>query len=277
MIGILTDSNSMLPEALVARLGVSLVPMIITVDDRSMTEDHSIDLDDFYRRLRDGATITTAAPSPGAIAEAYRNLINGGATEIVSVHVGAAYSATVDAARLAARDVDVPVHVVDSGTASFGLGCCVWAAAEARTGHGDATDVSTAAKAAPTGIISVFTVGEPARARAGGRIDVETPAVGVPVIAIRGTEVDDVGVTIDTGEAVSQMTDYLAGRVRGRVRIGVGDTGNTEAADALAGALTDALGSAATLDELVRYRVGPTIAAHTGAGTFGAVAWVLDR
>lgn len=40
-------------------------------------------------------------------------------------------SGTLNSARLAAQMVDVPVRMVDSGTASFGISCCAWAAADA--------------------------------------------------------------------------------------------------------------------------------------------------
>jgi len=273
VIGLVTDSNAMLPASLAARLGVRVVPLIVTVADKTMVENSSIDLGAFYRQLRAGTTVTTAAPAPGEIAAIYRDLVSQGATEIVSVHVGAGYSATVNAAHVAARLVAVPVHIVDSGIASFALGCCVWAAAEAQARDGDATQISTAAKAAPAGIVSAFTVGEPDRARSGGRLDVRTPETGVPVVAIEGTDLETLGSAPHTAAAVDQITEYLGTHLTGPVRIGVGDADNPEAADALAGAL----GEIDQLDELVRYRVGPTVAAHTGAGTFGAVAWMLDR
>jgi hypothetical protein len=94
-------------------------------------------------------------------------LAGAGATEIVSVHVGSAYSGTVNAAQVGARLAPVPVHIVDSESASFALGCCVWAAADATT--------------------SVFTVGEIERARAGKRIQVDAACDGVPVVAMTPT------------------------------------------------------------------------------------------
>lgn len=273
MIGLVTDSNSMLPSDLAARLDVPMVPLSVTVSDDTMAEDGTIDLAHFYRKLRSGATVTTAAPAPGQIAAAYEVLVSAGATEIVSVHVGAGYSATVSAAHVASRLVGVPVHIVDSGTASFALACCVWAAAEVRARNGDATEMFTAAKSALNEIVSAFTVGEPERARAGGRLDVATPDVGVPVLAIQGADVTRLGDATCTLDAIEQITSYFRAHLTGPVRIGVGDADNADGADALADALSDL----DQLDELVRYRVGPTVAAHTGAGTFGAVAWMLDR
>lgn len=272
MIGLVTDSNAMLPESLVARLGVRVVPLTVTVDGSSACEDATLDLASFYRQLRDGATITTAAPSPGELVAAYRELLAAGAAEIVSVHVGSAFSGTVNTAHLASRTVAIPVHVVDSGTASFALGCSVWAAADALACGEDAAAAAAAAQAVPATTMSVFTVGEPDRARAGGRLQVCAPRVGVPVVAMSTAGTVPIGAATDVLDAVDQMTRYLERCLTRPVRVGVGDADHPDAADALA----DALGALGLVRELVRYRVGPTVAAHTGAGTFGAVAWELD-
>ena len=273
MIGLVTDSNAMLPTSLVARLGAYVVPLTVTVDGVSMREDDTLDFAAFYARLRDGAAITTAAPSPGEFVAGYQELAAAGATEIVSVHVGHAFSGTINAAHIAATMSVVPVHIVDSGVASFALGCAVWAAADTLAVGGNATAAVLAAESVAANTTSVFTVGEPDRARTGGRLPVGPSATGIPVLAMSGAESEILGTAMSTRDAVGKMVNYLAKHVTRPVRIGVGDADHPEAGDALAAAL-------ASLDqvrEIIPYRVGPTVAAHTGAGTFGAVVWELDQ
>lgn len=272
MIALVTDSNAMLPAELAARLGVRIVPLTVVVDGVSLVEDETLDLPGFYAALRRGAGVTTSAPSPGLLAETYVALAGAGATEIVSVHVGSTYSGTVNAAQVAARLAPVPVHIVDSGTASFALGCCVWSAADdLARGGGDAASATAAAKAVTDATTSVFTLGEIERARAGGRIQVEAADDGVPVVAMTLTGIETIGSATDIETAVQQMTRFLDQHLAGPVRVGIGDADEPDAANALA----EALSGLDPVDELVRYRCGPTVAAHTGAGTFGAVAWEL--
>ncbi len=271
MIALATDSNAMLPAELTARLGARIVPLSVVVDGVSLVEDETLDLPRFYSALRRGAVVTTSAPSPGLLAETYAELAGAGATEIVSVHVGSAYSGTVGAAQVAARLAPVPVHIVDSGTASFALGCCVWAAADALAHGGDSASAVAAAKTVTDTTTSVFTVGEIERARAGGRIQVEAARDGVPVVAMTPTGIATIGSATDVETAVEQMTRFLEQHLVGQLRVGIGDADDLDAANALA----DALGSLPQVRELVRYRCGPTVAAHTGAGTFGAVVWEL--
>ncbi|MEA2704877.1 MAG: hypothetical protein QOD63_2822 [Actinomycetota bacterium] len=52
-----------------------------------------------------------------------------------------------------------------------------------------------------------------------------------------------------------------------RVGVGVADAGTEPLAEALASRLQDA----AEVSELVRYRIGPSVGAHTGPGTVGTM------
>lgn len=261
---IVTDSNAMLPPELLARFAILEVPLTIVVDGDAGPE-HEIDRPAFYDQLRRGTAISTSAPSPGEVLAAYRRAVDEGADAILSIHVGANQSATVGAAHLAAREVDVPVEIVDTGTASFIEGCCVWRAAEILAGGGSVAEAAGAARAVGAEARSVFTIGEIRRAQAGGRLDVHE-GVGVPVFASAGPDMHELDRVTSEAEAVAVMTATLAAE-EGPLRVGIGHADAPAAADAL----DASLGALANVAEVVRYLVGPSVAAHTGVGTFGAV------
>ena len=130
MIGLVTDSNAQLPPELATRYGVEVVPLTVTVDGEAFAEGVDLDADAFYARFDHGTpTVSTSQPSPGAFAEAYARVAERGATEILSIHIGSAVSGTLNSARIAVAGSPVPVRLVDTGTASFGVACCVWEAA----------------------------------------------------------------------------------------------------------------------------------------------------
>ena len=133
MIALVTDSASQIPPSLAAEFGVRVAPIIVNIDGVEYREGVDLTADDFWAQVSNGEVpeITTSQPSPGTFSEIYRSAVEQGATDIVSVHVGAEHSGTINSARIAAQTVDVDVHVVDSGTASFGVTCCVWEAASA--------------------------------------------------------------------------------------------------------------------------------------------------
>ena len=103
--------------------------MTITVDGVEHLEGEDLDADGFYGMFRDGTPeITTSQPSPGRMLESYERLAARGVVEIVSIHISEAMSGTVGSARVASGQATVPVTVIDTGAASFGVSVCVWAA-----------------------------------------------------------------------------------------------------------------------------------------------------
>ncbi len=73
---------------------------------------------------------TTSQPPPALFTYHYEHLISRG--EVVSVHLSHKFSGTIESARAAARDLAPDkISVVDSGSASMGLGFCAIAAARA--------------------------------------------------------------------------------------------------------------------------------------------------
>ncbi len=280
-IGICTDSSAQLPRELIERYDVAVVPITVTVDDHDYLEGVDLDADAFYAIFTAGhrPTIATSQPSPGQFAVAYDELLDQGCTEILSIHVGATMSGTLNSARLAAHGLQVPVRLVDSGTASFGVGCCVWAAAEAVLAGATLDEAAAVAEHLSPTIGNVFIVGALDLMRRGGRGGAaanETEDEGVPVLTLRNGTLEVVERVATLVDAVNSMAAYTlrwvgegddrpAGTVPLNVAIGTADA----AAAPLSAALEDAVEAAGNVNEVVRYRVGPSVGAHTGPGTAG--------
>ena len=261
---LVTDTNAMLPKALRERFAIVAVPMTVVVDGVAHHEDE-LDPIELCARLRAGATASTSAPSPGELLAAYEAVAAEGATAVLSVHVGSNQSATVGAAKIAGGQASLPVTVVDTGTASFIEGCCVWRAAEALATGAGIGEAAAMADAVAASAASVFTIGEIDRADRGGRLRVEERK-GVPVFVSAGPDMRQLGTVTTVAEAARVMAEVVADHP-GPLRVGVGDADAEEAAVALLAVLT----GLPNVVETVRYTVGPSVAIHTGAGTVGAV------
>jgi DegV family protein with EDD domain len=272
MIGLVTDSSSQLPTELARRFAVEVVPLTVYVDGVAYSEGEDLDADRFWACF-EGRTpeVATSQPSPGRFAAAYEAVAARGAQEILSIHIGSSLSGTVNAARVAAASAPVPVHVLDTGTASFAVACCVWEAADALGGGASVEEAVSVAGGVASKVGNVFVVGALDLARAGGRLAGGTDGSGgdgMAVLTLAGGGMQVVQRAGDLEEAAAAMV----ARVRGggtRLRVGVGfaDLG----AFPLAEALESQLVGAPEVRELVRYRVGPSVGAHTGPGTVGAV------
>ena len=280
MIGLLTDSNAQLPAELADRYGVEVVPLTVTVDGRDYLEGVDLDADAFYARFAGGhrPQVATSQPSPGRFAAAFDALARRGAREILAVHLGSALSGTINSARVAAQTSPVPVRIVDTGTASFGVGCCVWEAGEALAGGASLEEAAAVAEAVAGEVGTVFTVGALDLARAGGRLrqaDDESDEGGapIPVLTMHGGEMSVVGHAADLASAADAMASHVLGGGDGlRVGLGVADAAAAPLWQALEGRLV----GAEAVREVVRYRIGPSVGAHTGPGTAGAFYYPSD-
>jgi DegV family protein with EDD domain len=262
------DSNSQLPPELAARYAIEVVPITVTIDDHDYLEGVDLDADRFYELLRaePRPAVSTSQPSPGQFAAAYESLMDRGCDEILSVHVTATASGTLNSARLATRSLPVPVRLVDSGTASFGIGCCVWAAAEAVAAGADLERAAQVAESLSPSIGTVFVVGALDVIRAGGRGAGVAEGEGIPVLTMRDGQVvvvDRVATMVDAVNAMASMTIGWGPRLK--VAIGLAD----QAAASLTDALDEAICESSNVVEVVRYRIGPSVGAHTGPGTVG--------
>lgn len=274
MIRVCCDSGAQLGPSLAGLHRIEVVPLTVTIDGKAYLEGIDLDADAFWAMLDGDRTpeITTAAPSPGQFIEAYQRLVSEGASEIVSVHTGSAISATFDAARLASQQVDVPVHLVDTGSASFVVGLAALAAAEGIASGQRATSAATNAEQVAASSGNVFVVGALDLPRAGGRLArdtaEETSAGAVPVMRLAHGEMTVVDHAGSTDEAAAKMAaEILATGDHLRVGLSVADPGARPIVDAL----RSRLAAAPAQLELLEYRVGPSVGAHTGPGTAGAV------
>jgi DegV family protein with EDD domain len=262
MIGICTDSNSQLPETLAQRYGVEVVPVTVTVDDHDYLEGVDLDADRFYEMLaaEPPPRVSTSQPSAGQFAAAYDALLHKGCDGILSIHVTAATSGSLNAARLAARLLPIPVRLVDSGTAGFGVSCCVWAAAEAIAMGATMDRAVQVAESLTPHIGAVFLVGELNVVRAGDEL------VGVPVMTQHEGRLDVVSRVNSLSEAVDAMsTKALGWGPRLNVAVGVGE----RIGEPLSEALVRRLSKAVNVVEVVRYRIGPSVGVYAGPATVG--------
>jgi DegV family protein with EDD domain len=269
VIALVTDSNAQLPAELQERFGVRVVPLTIVLDGEDRVEGVDLDADEFYDRLAAGAEVSTAAPAPGRFVETFAAAADSGATGILAVHIGSNTSATVQSATLAARSSPVPVEIVDTGSASFPIACCVWAAGIVLERGGTIEDAARAARAVATTIGNVFIVGALDLARRGGRLAAgAADAEGLPVLALDEGTMEVVGQAHDVEGAVDAMVSYFGRWADGRaMRVGVGHI----RAETIADELDARLRTRPEVVDLVRYDIGPSVGAHTGAGTVGAV------
>jgi hypothetical protein len=179
-VAVVTDSTASLPADLVERYRLAVVPLQVVVDGRSLAEGVEVSSDEVAAALRERRPVTTSRPSPQTFVDTYRAL---GVPEVVSVHLSADLSGTVDAARAAARQVaddGVKVVVVDSRSLGMGLGLTARAAAQAAEQGADADEAARVARRLALDVAIWLYVDTLEYLRRGGRINAPRTAGSSP-------------------------------------------------------------------------------------------------
>jgi DegV family protein with EDD domain len=118
---IVLDSTADYPEGPRRHPNWRIVPLYVRFGDESFRDWVELGPADFYERLRSAQVLpTTSQPTPGDFLAAYEQL--GGYERILSLHIPATMSGTVESARRAGEEVGGGrVRAIDSGTVSAGL------------------------------------------------------------------------------------------------------------------------------------------------------------
>ncbi|TDC60568.1 DegV family protein [Actinomadura sp. GC306] len=272
-VAVVTDSTAYLPPGLAERHGLTVVPLQIAVGGAPRDED-DITTAEAAQALREWRPVTTSRPAPERFADVYRAVAASGAREIVSVHISAAMSGTVEAARLAAGDAPVPVTVVDSGVTGLGLGFAALSAAAAALADETAERAAAAAARRAALTRSLICVDTLEHLRRGGRIGAAANLLGSalmvkPLLAIRDGRLAPLEKVRTTARALARLEELAVTEAGDRrVDLGVQHLAAASRAEALAGRLRERVPNVA---DVYVGEVGPVIGAHVGPGMLGVV------
>ncbi len=269
---VVTDSTAALPAGAAERLGVRVVPLGVTLGGRTGLEGVDVWPRDVATALGRHEVVSTSQPTPAALAEAFA-----GAGDVVVVLLSGRLSGTCDAARLIVRDVaaGTKVEVVDSRSATMGLGFIVLAAARVAAGGGSLAEVAATAREAVLQTDVFFCLDTLEHARRGGRVRATQALVGAalsvkPILHLVDGALEPLERVRTSARALQRLEDLAVARSgEERVEVAVHHLAAAERANALASRLRERLGT--RLEDLVVTEVGAVIGAHGGPGLVGVV------
>lgn len=275
-IAVVTDSVADLPPDAAAAAGIRVVPLSVSFGDRTFQAGVDLTTDAFWRLMTapDAPFPTTAAPSPGAFHDAFQSAFAVGADAVICVDVAETLSATVASARVAAAMLpDREIHVIDTHTASMGVGLLALMAVElARAGLPAAQVAARVAERA--GDIDLYVgLDTLAYLRKGGRLSGPQAAIGTllsikPIITVRDGLVEVADRPRTRSRARARVLDLLTARPVERIAILF-----TPPADAISfrDELVTQLPGGIDPASVSVQPVGPSVGPHLGPGCLGAV------
>lgn len=267
-IRIVTDSACDLPDDLVERYGIEIVPLNIRFGDEEYVDRFELDVAAFYDKLASHAALPeTSAPAPGRFQEAFEKQAAAGADTVLCINLASGLSATMESAQQAAKNVDVDVRVIDTQTVSGAIGlACIEAAQAAEAGKSaDEIVADLNEKAERTQIFGALNTLE--NLKKGGRIGGAQALVGnmlaiKPILSIRHGHVEEASKQRTRKKALAWMRDRaLADDVEDLCVLNGLATDFDEFVDSLAPKYSR--------KDLFVGTIGPVIGTHAGPGVIG--------
>jgi DegV family protein with EDD domain len=276
-VAIVTDSTADLPSELARKRSITIVPLTLHFEGKSLLDGVDITPSDFYRRLPAATTHpTTSQPSAGRFAETYSELLKDH-EEILSIHISEKLSGTYASARQAADMTDPKrVHVIDSQLVSMSLCLITLAASELAAGGESAMSIEKKVLEMRDEVQTYFSVATLEFLRRGGRIGRASALLGSvlqvkPVLCIRDGLVTPLERVRTFDRALSRVIDLVRAVDRGRgVCAVVGHADSEDAAERVARELEP------IAETLMIQPLGPVVGAHAGPGVVGVGCYPAD-
>ena len=219
-VAIVTDSVANLPVEISQAHNIYVIPQILNWEGQSLLDQIDISTEEFYRRLPLSKDLPkTSQPSPGQFTEHFQRVAEG-ADSIVAVFVSRELSGTIQSAHLGAEAMgDYPIEIVDSRSASLGLGLLAVAAAR-RAAAGDGyQDVAAYVRTLVPRMRVMFVVDTLEYLHKGGRIGGAKRLVGSvlsikPVLHLEEGKIEPLASIRTKTKAIEHMLDVVLGEMK---------------------------------------------------------------
>lgn len=278
-VALVTDSTADLPKALREELGIQAVPLYVNLGGRVYRDWEEITPNEIFQKVRAGEAFpTTSQPSPEDFVKAYERALER-ADHVLSVHISARLSGTVQSAELAAQNFPGRVTVFDSQGASLGIGMMVLRAHELLAEGASLEAVLEELKRIRADHFVRFSVATLEFLKRGGRIGGAQALLGTllgikPILTLKEGRVEAAGRARGERKAKEEILKGFKAWGEGRKRIRAfflygGEEGAVEELKAMV------LQSGLPVEEVLTGELGAVISSHTGPGTYGFYAYSL--
>lgn len=265
---VITDSTSDIDPELARQLDITVVPVYVRFGDKVYRDGVDITSREFYEKLTTTPVHpATSQPPPEDFARVYSQYCHS-VDGIVSVHISARVSGTLNSAILAARAIEppCPIEVIDSRFNSVGLALVAMAAARsAKAGNGIKEVVGAARKAVrQVRMFGMFgTMKYLARSgRVSRAIAMAADILDVkPLLTFKDGQIVRAGLVRTASKGIDRLVRFVAGRTNIRELSIVHSQVPEQAAE-----LRKRLGAFFPEDKILTAQLGASLGVHGGPG-----------
>lgn len=192
-VAVMTDTNSNISVEEGKRLGITVIPMPMTVNGKSYLEGVDITHEELYRAMRDKKEVSTSMPSPQVLTEEWKRLLKD-YDEVVYLPMSSGLSNSCETAKSFAAQIK-GVHVVDNHRISFSLRESVLDAKFLADGGADGAEIKRKLEETAYDASIYITVNSLYYLKKSGRVTASASLIATalnikPVLTIQGGKLD---------------------------------------------------------------------------------------
>ncbi|WP_066384722.1 DegV family protein [Neobacillus mesonae] len=266
---IVTDSTMDMPEEIIEKLGIEIVPLAITIDGETYLDRVELNSVDFIKKMEGSKELPKSSqPSVGEFLEVYDRLGMEG-YEVLSIHMTGKMSGTVRSAESAAQMTDTKVTVIDSKFISKALSFQVREAAELANAGKSVDEILKRLETVRDHTKLYIMVDTLENLVKGGRIGKGKAFIGSllnikPIASLEGAEYTPVTKVRSYSQVVKFLAKQFAEDVKGKTIRGVG-IAHAEAHE-LSVKIKESIFELTGFQDVEIDYTNPTVITHTGAG-----------
>jgi DegV family protein with EDD domain len=270
-----SDSTCDLSAELKERYNVSIIPLGVTLGDKTYFDGVDINPDDIYAHHdKTGELPKTTAANVGDCIDYFKPFVDAGKT-VIHISLSAEFSSTYNNACLAASEFE-NVYIVDSRNLSTGNGLLVIAAAEMAQGGMEATEIVKKLNDLALCVDASFVIDKLDYLHKGGRCSA-LAMLGANVLKLKPCiEVKNGKMGVGKkyrGKYGAVLKEYVAERLANIEDIDLNRVFVTHAGVdmEIVNAVVEQVKATAPFKEVFMTRAGCTISSHCGADTLGVL------
>jgi DegV family protein with EDD domain len=273
-IALVTDSTSYIPNNLVQRYQITVVPQILIWGSETFEDGVDIQPAEFYTRLKTATVMpSTSQATVAKFVSIFQGLLDQD-YEILAILVAGNLSGTINSAYQAKAilPAGAPIEIVDSQTVAMALGFHVLAVARAIEVGANMREAVVLAEQATHHTGVVLTVDTLEFLHRGGRIGSGSRFLGTalnirPILEVRGGRVEAVERVRTRRKSLIRVVELVEAQIGGRTPVRLASLHANAEEDART--LMEEAASRFKIEESVFSIVSPVVGTHAGPGTVG--------
>lgn len=276
MTKIIMDSTSDLPDNIIEKYNIDILPLRVYIDNKEYLDKVTITVDQVYDLMRNGICPKTSLPNPKEIYDLFKKYASKG-KDFIYYSFSSKLSSTYQTSCLIIQELkeeypNVKMEVIDTKAGSFASGLIALQGAKLAESGASFEDVVKASRENSENIEHVFTIDDLSWLLKGGRINKSGAIIGnalniKPILDVQEGKMVVIKKIRGRKRALNTVVDIVQQRIKDFPNqiIGITHADDIKAALAIKDMIAKKIGHSNVLME----KIGSVLGSHLGIGGVG--------